>query len=313
MNDNLNVILINKTAKKVLNYNDELNYLYFIRSLDLQKAIENVKNLKIAKTIEISENGSTYIYQISILNYQELDTSKYGILIFFYDISKEHQLQVAKQDFFANASHELKSPLTSIIGYQQMIIEGIIDNKEEIIDACKRTMNEAKRMNEMVIDMLNLSSLESEKISNNETNDLADVTKKIIESYKIKSDSKNIVIVSSLESLITKIPEKDLIHLISNLIDNAIKYSNNNSEINIKIADNLFVIKDQGIGISKANQTRVFERFYQVDKTRTTNQGSGLGLSIVKHICLKYDIKLNLESKLNKGTTITLEFPSLKN
>ena len=194
-----------------------------------------------------------------------------------------------------------------------MIIEGIIDNKEEIIDACKRTMNEAKRMNEMVIDMLNLSSLESEKISNNETNDLADVTKKIIESYKIKSDSKNIVIVSSLESLITKIPEKDLIHLISNLIDNSIKYSNNNSEINIKIADNLFVIKDQGIGISKENQTRVFERFYQVDKTRTTNQGSGLGLSIVKHICLKYDIKLNLESKLNKGTTIALEFPKLKN
>ena len=312
LDDNLNVILINKTAKKVLNYNDEITYLYFIRSLDLQKAIENVKNLKIAKTIEISENGSTYIYQISILNYQELDTSKYGILIFFYDISKEHQLQVAKQDFFANASHELKSPLTSIIGYQQMIIEGIIDNKEEIIDACKRTMNEAKRMNEMVIDMLNLSSLESEKISNNETNDLADVTKKIIESYKIKSDSKNIVIVSSLESLITKIPEKDLIHLISNLIDNSIKYSNNNSEINIKIADNLFVIKDQGIGISKANQTRVFERFYQVDKTRTTSQGSGLGLSIVKHICLKYDIKLNLESKLNKGTTITLEFPSYK-
>lgn len=308
LNDNLDVILINKTAKKVLNYNDELNYLYFVRSLELQKAIEDVSKSKIAKNIEITENNSTFIYQINVLNYQELGTNKYGILIFFYDISKEHQLQVAKQDFFSNASHELKSPLTAIIGYQQMITTGIIDDKDEIIDTCNRTLNEAKKMNEMIIDMLDLSYLESEKNSHNETNDLKDITSKIVESYKIKSNAKNITIIKSLESLIVNINEKDLIHLISNLIDNAIKYSNNNSKIEIKIIDNKFIIKDQGIGISEDNQKRVFERFYQVDKTRSTYHGSGLGLSIVKHICLKYNIKIDLKSKLNEGTTISLSF-----
>ena len=76
--------------------------------------------------------------------------------------------------------------------------------------------------------------------------------------------------------------------------------------------DNSFIIEDTGIGISKANQERVFERFYQVDKNRASDQGTGLGLSIVKHICLKYNIKLKLDSKLNKGTSITLVFPNIE-
>ena len=314
LDDKLNTILINKIAKKLLAYNNEKNYLYYIRSLQIQNAINNT--LKEHKTHEeqIIQDDKTFIYQISPLHYQENGQNKNGVSILFYDVTDQYQLQKAKQDFFANASHELKSPLTTIIGYQQMISEGIIDTNEEIIDASKRTLYEAKRMNQMVIDMLELSSLESEKIINNEVNNLKDVTQNIINSYTLKLEDKHINLSTSLNDLNVKIPQKDLIHLISNLIDNAIKYNIEKGKIDININkdDNSFIIKDTGIGISKANQERVFERFYQVDKNRASDQGTGLGLSIVKHICLKYNIKLKLDSKLNKGTSITLVFPNIE-
>lgn len=312
--DELNTILINKIAKKLLAYNNEKNYLYYIRSLQIQNAINNT--LKEHKTHEeqIIQDNKAFIYQISPLQYQENGKNKNGVSILFYDVTDQYQLQKAKQDFFANASHELKSPLTTIIGYQQMISEGIIDTNEEIIDASKRTLYEAKRMNQMVIDMLELSSLESEKTINNEVNNLKDVTQNIINSYTLKLEDKHINLSTSLSDLNVKIPQKDLIHLISNLIDNAIKYNIEKGKIDININkdDNSFIIEDTGIGISKANQERVFERFYQVDKNRASDQGTGLGLSIVKHICLKYNIKLKLDSKLNKGTSITLVFPNIE-
>ncbi len=314
LDDKLNTILINKIAKKLLAYNNEKNYLYYIRSLQIQNAINNT--LKEHKTHEeqIIQDDKAFIYQISPLHYQENGQNKNSVSILFYDVTDQYQLQKAKQDFFANASHELKSPLTTIIGYQQMISEGIIDTNEEIIDASKRTLYEAKRMNQMVIDMLELSSLESEKIINNEVNNLKDVTQNIINSYTLKLEDKHINLSTSLSDLNVKIPQKDLIHLISNLIDNAIKYNIEKGKIDININkdDNSFIIKDTGIGISKDNQERVFERFYQVDKNRASDQGTGLGLSIVKHICLKYNIKLKLDSKLNKGTSITLVFPNIE-
>lgn len=315
LDDKLNTILINKIAKKLLAYNNEKNYLYYIRSLQIQNAINNTLKEHKAHEEQIIQDNKAFIYQISPLQYQENGKNKNGVSILFYDITDQYQLQKAKQDFFANASHELKSPLTTIIGYQQMISEGIIDTNEEIIDASKRTLYEAKRMNQMVIDMLELSSLESEKIINNEVNNLKEVTQNIINSYTLKLEDKHINLSTSLSDLNVKIPQKDLIHLISNLIDNAIKYNIEKGKIDININkdDNSFIIEDTGIGISKANQERVFERFYQVDKNRASDQGTGLGLSIVKHICLKYNIKLKLDSKLNKGTSITLVFPNIEN
>lgn len=315
LDDELNTVLINKIAKKLLSYNNEKNYLYYIRSLQIQNAINNTLKEHKAHEEQIIQDNKAFIYQISPLQYQENGKNKNGVSILFYDVTDQYQLQKAKQDFFANASHELKSPLTTIIGYQQMISEGIIDTNEEIIDASKRTLHEAKRMNQMVIDMLELSSLESEKIINNEVNNLKEVTQNIINSYTLKLEDKHINLSTSLSDLNVKIPQKDLIHLISNLIDNAIKYNIEKGKIDININkdDNSFIIEDTGIGISKANQERVFERFYQVDKNRASDQGTGLGLSIVKHICLKYNIKLKLDSKLNKGTSITLVFPNIEN
>lgn len=314
LDDELNTVLINKIAKKLLSYNNEKNYLYYIRSLQIQNAINNTLKEHKALEEQIIQDNKAFIYQISPLQYQENGKNKNGVSILFYDVTDQYQLQKAKQDFFANASHELKSPLTTIIGYQQMISEGIIDTNEEIIDASKRTLHEAKRMNQMVIDMLELSSLESEKIINNEVNNLKEVTQNIINSYTLKLEDKHINLSTSLSDLNVKIPQKDLIHLISNLIDNAIKYNIEKGKIDININkdDNSFIIEDTGIGISKANQERVFERFYQVDKNRASDQGTGLGLSIVKHICLKYNIKLKLDSKLNKGTSITLVFPNIE-
>ena len=231
--------------------------------------------------------------------------------VFVLDDTMKYKIAQSKQDFFANASHELKSPLTAIIGYQQMIQQGIIETKEEIVEATEKTLKEAQRMNQMVVDMLELSRLESEIVEVSEKIDLKQAITNAIELLTINAKKKKITFDLDLESFYFTMSEKDASHLIMNLIDNAIKYGNEFGTVKISISNKNHTIKieDDGIGIAKKHQERIFERFYQVDKDRSKNSGgTGLGLAIVKHICVKYNIEIRLKSQLGKGTSIQLIF-----
>lgn len=310
--EKLNISLINNKAMELFSINQKnLNYLYFIRDINLQKAIENCLNSKINSDYNITINESSYHININLFTYKEGFNEIKGVTLFIYDVTQEIKDKEMKQNFFQNASHELKSPLTTIIGYQQMIEQGILQDENELKEANQKTLKAAKRMNQLVIDMLELSSLENSSNEKYDDCSIKETILNILDSFELRLKEKSIKPILSLEDFSVSLPQEDLIKLLKNLIENSIKYNINHGEIIITTSkeNQAFTIKDTGIGIAKENQEKIFERFYQVNKLSSfENNGTGLGLAIVKHVCLKYNIKLKLTSELNKGTEITLLF-----
>ena len=309
IDSNESLRFINYKATKILDSNNNLigkNYLYLFRDTKLQKLI-----------LEVFKNHSQVNYLLNIdstkinCNVTYLTEAKLngGIIITLEDITKQANLEEEKRDFFQNASHELKSPLTSIIGYQQMICDDIVDSKDQIINYSSKTLKEAKRMNNIIIDMLNLSSIEQ---NYQKKQDIVKVDKALIEildSLEDRIKARNISVITNIAKCETVGDAKLIDELIRNLIDNAIKYNVDNGKIIITLNTSTLTIEDTGIGISKEYQSRVFERFYQVDKGHSKEiGGTGLGLAIVKHICKIYQYELKLESTIGKGTKITIKF-----
>lgn len=309
IDSNESLRFINYKATKILDSNNNLigkNYLYLFRDTKLQKLI-----------LEVFKNHSQVNYLLNIdstkinCNVTYLTEAKLngGIIITLEDITKQANLEEEKRDFFQNASHELKSPLTSIIGYQQMICDDIVDSKDQIINYSSKTLKEAKRMNNIIIDMLNLSSIEQ---NYQKKQDIVKVDKALIEildSLEDRIKARNISVITNIAKCETVGGAKLIDELIRNLIDNAIKYNVDNGKIMITLNTSTLTIEDTGIGISKEYQSRVFERFYRVDKGHSKEiGGTGLGLAIVKHICEIYQYELKLESTIGKGTKITIKF-----
>lgn len=309
IDSNESLRFINYKATKILDSNNNLigkNYLYLFRDTKLQKLI-----------LEVFKNHSQVNYLLNIdstkinCNVTYLTEAKLngGIIITLEDITKQANLEEEKRDFFQNASHELKSPLTSIIGYQQMICDDIVDSKDQIINYSSKTLKEAKRMNNIIIDMLNLSSIEQ---NYQKKQDIVKVDKALIEildSLEDRIKARNIGVITNIAKCETVGDTKLIDELIRNLIDNAIKYNVDNGKIMITLNTSTLTIEDTGIGISKEYQSRVFERFYRVDKGHSKEiGGTGLGLAIVKHICEIYQYELKLESTIGKGTKITIKF-----
>lgn len=309
IDSNESLRFINYKATKILDSNNNLigkNYLYLFRDTKLQKLI-----------LEVFKNHSQVNYLLNIdstkinCNVTYLTEAKLngGIIITLEDITKQANLEEEKRDFFQNASHELKSPLTSIIGYQQMICDNIVDSKDQIINYSSKTLKEAKRMNNIIIDMLNLSSIEQ---NYQKKQDIVKVDKALIEildSLEDRIKARNISVITNIAKCETVGDAKLIDELIRNLTDNAIKYNVDNGKIMITLNTSTLTIEDTGIGISKEYQSRVFERFYRVDKGHSKEiGGTGLGLAIVKHICEIYQYELKLESTIGKGTKITIKF-----
>lgn len=309
IDSNESLRFINYKATKILDSNNNLigkNYLYLFRDTKLQKLI-----------LEVFKNHSQVNYLLNIdstkinCNVTYLTEAKLngGIIITLEDITKQANLEEEKRDFFQNASHELKSPLTSIIGYQQMICDNIVDSKDQIINYSSKTLKEAKRMNNIIIDMLNLSSIEQ---NYQKKQDIVKVDKALIEildSLEDRIKARNISVITNIAKCEIVGDAKLIDELIRNLIDNAIKYNVDNGKIMITLNTSTLTIEDTGIGISKEYQSRVFERFYRVDKGHSKEiGGTGLGLAIVKHICEIYQYELKLESTIGKGTKITIKF-----
>ena len=260
IDSNESLRFINDKAMKILGSSNNLigkNYLYLFRDTKLQKLI-----------LEVFKNHSQVNYLLNIdsskinCNVTYLTEAKLngGIIITLEDITKQANLEEEKRDFFQNASHELKSPLTSIIGYQQMICDDIVDSRDQIINYSSKTLKEAKRMNNIIIDMLNLSSIEQ---NYQKKQDVVKVDKALIEildSLEDRIKARNISVITNVAKCETVGDAKLIDELIRNLIDNAIKYNVDNGKIMITLNESTLTIEDTGIGISKEYQSRVFER-----------------------------------------------------
>ena len=313
LNDEGKIELINKYSLSLFNFEQDYildkNYIYLFRDMLIQEKIENcIKNNQEEQLI-FDLDGRKFLLYINMLKTSWSNATNSHVALLMVDVTLQENMNSLKREFFANASHELKSPLTSIIGYQQLIQQGILTTNEEIQDSTLRTIKEAQRMNKLIIEMLDLSRLENNVQTILEDVNVSKVINDCLLELKPSIENKNIEVITNLNELNLVTSQSDLYKLIKNLVDNAIVYNDKNGKLLIELKKNKLTISDTGVGISKEDLEHIFDRFYRVDKARSKeSSGTGLGLSIVKHICLLYGYKINVVSKIGKGTTFTILF-----
>ncbi|MFQ9998693.1 MAG: sensor histidine kinase, partial [Anaerococcus obesiensis] len=237
-------------------------------------------------------------------------------IVIVIDNSKNKKAEAMRREFSSNVSHELKSPLTSINGYAELIATGLA--KDDDIKKFGQIINEeGNRLLNIIDDILKLSKLDEENLQEGKTIvNIKNVVDESINRFKRISEMKNIKVENKVCDINIKTHESLFTDLVTNIYENAIKYNKTDGQIIIKCEKNKknikLIIEDRGIGIKKEDLPRIFERFYVTDKQRTrTLKSTGLGLSIVKHICdyLNYDIKV--ESKYGYGSKFIISIPAL--
>ena len=214
-----------------------------------------------------------------------------------------------RQEFTANVSHELKTPLTSISGYAELIESGMAQGADSV-EFAGRIKKESARMLDLIGDILRLSELDStDDAPLDEEVDLRAVAEDCKERLSQQAQSRGIRITVIGEKATVKGSRTEISELVYNLVDNAIKYNRENGNIEIKTHDKELTVSDTGIGIPKESIPRIFERFYRIDKSRSRAKGgTGLGLSIVRHIAEHHGARIDVDSTLGVGTSITVTF-----
>ena len=314
INKNKDIFFINQFAVELLNMHDNevKNLNEIIKDKSIVDKIDNAMKLNRFSKFDIKErNMDIEINVIPILNNKNISA-----LIKFEDVTDIRKIEIEKQDFFINASHELKTPLTSILGYSELLISMNAKDKKEDkkTDFIKRINFEALRMKELVLNMLTLSRMEANwQETIDEKIDIKDIILNVFESNRIKSEKKNINIDLEIESAIIIANKEKITEVVNNLVDNAIKYTDEGGNIKISLKNNgdkaTFTVKDNGCGIENKYLNRVFERFFRVKNEKYLKvQGTGLGLTIVKNICAHYNADIYIESEKDRGTEVSVVF-----
>lgn len=232
------------------------------------------------------------------------------------NLEREKQI---RQEFFTNASHELKTPLTSIRGYSELLRQHAITDPDQIDHCLDCVLKESDHMTKLINDILTISKLEAKDYIVQKSHiKLKDLLENVLNSLSVQAKAMNLDIDASCENVTVYANLDHIQGILYNLISNAIKYNKPNGKIIIIIKerlDNILIkVMDTGIGISKEDQEKVFQRFYRVDKQRSKIvAGTGIGLAIVKHIVQFYNGSILLKSKENEGTSIEISLPIMVN
>lgn len=242
----------------------------------------------------------------------------FAVVLFGSDITQNEQNEQVRRNFSANVSHELKTPLTSIIGFSDIMLNGIA-KQEDFNNFIKKINSEANRLLILIEDIIRISNLEDDTIKREFTPvNLHNIATSVITQLEFKANQRNIKIAlepdcddSNLYSV--NGVEHSLNELIFNLCDNAVSYNKDDGDVLIELSHSaeqvVLSVTDTGIGIPSEEKEHIFERFYRVDKSHSKNTGgTGLGLSIVKHIILLHNATINVNSQLGKGTKIEVVF-----
>lgn len=236
-----------------------------------------------------------------------------GAVVLIIDVTESVKREQLRREFTSNVSHELKTPLTSISGFAEIMKNGGTPNAV-VTDFSTSIYDEAQRLISLVNDIIKISELDEKDVqAESEDVDLYQLSADIINRLKPVADKRNISLNLIGESTIVSGTEKILDEMIYNLCDNAIKYNVDSGTVDIILSESnhhiKLTVRDNGIGIPQSEQNRVFERFYRVDKSHSKEiGGTGLGLSIVKHAAIYHNAEIKLKSELGKGTSITVIF-----
>lgn len=305
LDENYKILSINAMAITILGnmktYDQFMDYLYY-------PEIINALETNIPKQeIQIKINHNIYACYISRIDL--------GTTLLFVDITATKKAEKMRSEFFSNVSHELKTPMTSIRGYSDLLVQGLVQDEKQKQVMLGKIQIEVNNMSTLINDILMLSRIENMDLEvEMMPMKMKGVVEEVIESYEVELSRHFITIHTQFDDIIYTGNHQQIYTLLNNLIGNAIKYNKDYGEVFINI-ESLgeaikIIVKDTGIGIPLADQSRVFERFYRVDKGRSKQRGgTGLGLAIVKHIVSHYNGTIHLNSELNRGTTIEIILP----
>jgi two-component system phosphate regulon sensor histidine kinase PhoR len=298
-----------------------------IRNIDLLKLIERAKKSgeAVDGEIEIDTNGNnSYLLTNCVHLYDEHDES-FALLLVLHDVTRIRLLENLHKDFVANVSHELKTPITSIRGYVETILDDNLEDRENAIRFLDIVLKKTNNLNAIIDHLLLLSRIEqqveTETIELHREN-VKPVLEEVIYSCAPKAEEKKIVLLLDCpDTLLVKIHAILLEQAVVNLVINAVRYSQEGSEIKISAAKKVekeqtqivITVQDSGVGIGKEHLPRLFERFYRSDTARSRKMGgTGLGLAIVKHIAQAHKGDVSVESVVGKGTSVSIILPDWK-
>ena len=315
-----NIIHINPAAKQLLNITDkEDSFEKIFEKLKIDINMEKIIYLENWTSSEQRKNVGDKYVNILFAPFQDENDRPGGVIALIQDITEHVRLDNMRKEFVADVSHELKTPITSIMGYADTLLEGEYDKETQ-----NRFLNviasEARRMAQLVTDLLTLSRYDSKKIKKEETEfDLGDLVKKCQEKLKFEIEKKG----HNMECFVTaSVPpvqadKYGIERVVLNILSNAIKYTPENGTIKVYVGfvynDAYIKVIDNGIGIPEEDLGRIFERFYRVDKARTREMGgTGLGLSIAKEILDQNKGSIDIKSEVGKGTEVVIRLPAKK-
>lgn len=306
-----NLLTYNSAALNLLEITPpaDRSVLLFCRAKEFRGVISDVLSGIKAENTMVREERSYSLIANPVFEKE----SVIGAVVVILDITEREKRDMLRREFTANVSHELKTPLTSISGFAELMKAGdVLEN--DVTDFSKSIYDEAQRLITLVNDIIKISELDGQSIPyEKETVDLYELSKEVIGRLEKEADKKNITfhLIGGRAEIIGV--HKILEEMLYNLCDNAMKYNKENGTVDVLVnqtGDGVNVIvRDTGIGIPISHQDRVFERFYRVDKSHSKKVGgTGLGLAIVKHGALYHHAKLSLESTVDVGTVVTIAF-----
>lgn len=310
LNGQQNVLFINESAAKIFGFSAKevigRNILTVDRAQEVQDLLQKISQAGKGEGL-YEKDGHFYQLSGSSVNGS-------GSVILIYDVTEKMTAEKLRREFSANVSHELKTPLQSILGYAEIMKNGLVkdEDKQRFLE---RIHAEAGNMIELIQNIMELSRLDENKtLDEFEDVDLLKLAQSVTLRLKHKAQTKDVTLNVSGSSACVCGVQSILSEVLYNLVDNSIKYNKDNGRVDVKVQDGseevTVSVSDTGIGIGAADRERVFERFYRADKSHSKEiGGTGLGLSIVKHGVLFHKGRVELESEPGVGTTITFVLP----
>ncbi len=307
LDSDLTVLMVNRKAQKLYGHTIKLNCSIkdFIFDFKIINALDHLSDEQ--QVVEVEKEKEFYNCYVAKVDY--------GVTLLFVNITRQHNAMKMRQEFFSNVSHELKTPMTSIRGYSELLETGVINDKDASKKALDKIHDEVNNMSTLINDILMISRLENKDVDViKHPVHLTPLVDEIIDTMQVEIDKKHLQVDKELEDITYTSNHQHMHQLLSNLITNAIKYNVDGGKIIIKsyqFGRNIIIeVSDTGRGISKIDQGRVFERFFRCDQGRDKETGgTGLGLAIVKHIVQYYQGNITLTSKLHEGTTFKVTLP----
>ena len=316
-----NIQMVNPAMNRILGEDTSKllgkTYVEAIKSYGLSHIIERAYRRKKAQNNEIYfYYPEDRIVDANIVPISGKNPGELNVIVLLYDITEIRRLEKVRTDFVANASHELRTPVTALKGFAETLLDGAKEDKEVLDQFLEIMLKESIRLDSIVNDILELSRVEQKQVPvNAEDVKIREAVESTFKLVKQKAESKHMELsILEEDEMVIETDLSRLKQVLANLINNAIVYTQEKGKVVVKIYKEeeyaVIEVSDNGIGIPEDEQDRIFERFYRVDKARSRNSGgTGLGLSIVKYLVENLNGSITVESKFGLGTTFTVKLP----